>query len=96
MKLSESKMIKLKGIKCDSKGCDYREDIVSADEYESYLNKPCPKCGSNLFTEKDFNAIKNLIRFEQLINTICDIPDGQKLELGLSMDGSGSVAIKDW
>lgn len=40
---------------CDH--CDYKVDSPTGDPNEDssmYLNKPCPKCGTNLLTEQDY------------------------------------------
>lgn len=49
------------GIKCDNPECDYRDDTVKMEDWESYVNKPCPECGENLFTEEDYNKTKNFL-----------------------------------
>lgn len=46
--------LQAKGIKCDF--CDWEDISVTAEQYESYINKPCPSCGDNLLRQEDFNA----------------------------------------
>lgn len=48
-------MMEIKGIKCDNKNCNYENDDVKFEEYPSYINKPCPVCGSNLLTQIDYD-----------------------------------------
>lgn len=55
-------------IKCDH--CSWRDDTVPFEEYPSYLNKPCPHCGANLLTEKDYNKAKRILRFVAILNKI--------------------------
>ena len=45
-------------MKCDALGCDYRTEDVSNETLVTYLNKPCPKCGENLLTDKDFEEFE--------------------------------------
>ena len=56
------------GIVCDNEVCDY---VIPKSEMilplESYVNKPCPKCGENLLTEKDY---KLSINFKKIVNII--------------------------
>lgn len=40
----------ISGIQCDNEDCDFVDDTASFEEYEKWLNKPCPKCGYNLLT----------------------------------------------
>jgi hypothetical protein len=44
------------GIKCDNVHCGYRDDSVLSKDYKDYVDKPCPKCGSNLLTQKDYKS----------------------------------------
>lgn len=39
-------------LKCDADGCDHQEQVE--DMTEDLIDKPCPKCGSNLLTREDF------------------------------------------
>lgn len=53
-------MLQLGGIKCDSPQCFYRDEKVKIEEYEQWVNKPCPICGEILLTEDDLNTVKLL------------------------------------
>lgn len=39
-------------LKCDAEGCDHQEnhEVIGED----LVDKPCPKCGANLLTRRDF------------------------------------------
>ena len=50
--------INISGIKCDSLTCDYYDNNVHVNGYEDWLNKPCPKCGSNLLTNLPIHNTK--------------------------------------
>lgn len=54
-----------KGIKCDNSVCTYEDMSVKREDYLTWLNKPCPKCGDNLLTQKDYDA---LIKLEKIMN----------------------------
>jgi hypothetical protein len=47
-------IIRVGGIKCDNINCDYRNDTIPFSDYAKWVNKPCPKCGENLLTERDY------------------------------------------
>jgi hypothetical protein len=53
---------------CDNPNCNYNvvneSGKVDLKELNTYLNKPCPKCGENLLTEEDY---KNLVRLFKII-----------------------------
>lgn len=42
--------VRVAGLKCDNKECDYQDDTIRYEEYKKYINAPCPKCGHNLLT----------------------------------------------
>lgn len=60
--------IVISGIVCDA--CDYRCDNVQFAEYRKWVNKPCPKCGANLLTEKDYKKCTSIIKKVELANKI--------------------------
>lgn len=58
-------------IVCDNKACDYKVQNPTGDPNEEsvmYLNKPCPKCGDNLFTEEDYMNKKKVLKRVNRIN----------------------------
>ena len=61
------KKLGVMGVTCD--GCDYRETEVSSDDFELYLNTPCPKCGTILVTEKDYQAALKLMKVIKFFET---------------------------
>ena len=58
------------GIKCDTAGCGWHDDSVL--DYPNWLNRPCPNCGGNLLTEKDFAAVENMKLALSKINRWCN------------------------
>lgn len=60
----------IRGIQCDNPKCDFRDMNVKYEDHESWLNKPCPKCGENLLTEKDYKSCKRLIKAIRFFNKI--------------------------
>lgn len=90
---------KIKGIKCDNPSCDYKDETAKLEDYQLWLNKPCPKCGQNLLTEKDFEAVKNLINLVKIINWIMKpfmfLFTKKKTKVSVEMDGTGKVDFKE-
>lgn len=87
----------ISGIKCDNPTCDYTNENVSLNEYETWLNKPCPCCGENLLTEEDFNTVKLMGAMVQLANETAPANnvDEPIVEATIGMNGSGSITIED-
>lgn len=60
--------IKGSGLTCDNKNCDYVDKtVLSTDNLEPFINKPCPKCGENLLTLEDYQLNAKVL---ELINSI--------------------------
>ena len=62
-------------VQCDKPGCDYNvpalelgKDESLADRLREYVNKPCPKCQSNLCTVEDFNEFAHTMKVFKFIN----------------------------
>lgn len=60
--------VKYSGLKCDC--CDYRDDEVKFEEYEKYINYPCPKCREPLLTKEDYQKCLRLIKTVKIANAI--------------------------
>lgn len=58
-------------IECDNPKCTFVVPNVDKDPYnlgEEYLNKPCPKCGENLLTQKDYDDYKRMVSIIKWVN----------------------------
>ena len=64
--------INIEGIQCDAPGCDFVDMSIQVSQYEEYINKPCPKCGANLLTQKDHDTIMALIESVRISNTFTE------------------------
>ncbi len=80
------------GLKCDAAGCDYENDEARFEDYERYLNAPCPKCSANLLTEADLAAVKAIMSgadwLNQMVGDVTEA-DGKVVNIRMDMDGSG-------
>lgn len=89
--------IEVFGLTCDKPGCDYQDDTPSS-EYKSCINKPCPKCGSSLLTQADYDAVlkmqkiadSKIIKFFERIAIFFGSKEVTKKAI---MDGSGKVTF---
>lgn len=59
-----------RGVHCDAAGCDYTDPTAQLKDMRKWLNRPCPKCGANLFTVADYRALKVLGRVFFAINLV--------------------------
>lgn len=85
--------------KCDNPSCDFRDDTVEFQNYRAWLNKPCPKCGANLLTQKDLNAVKTLIKITNIVNWVLKPfikfdKNVEKMTFTAEMNGTGEVKFK--
>lgn len=93
MQLNNAICFDIKGIKCDNVSCDYRDMEVDFDP-EKFLNAPCPKCGSNLFTREDYDSMHKLISFSNEMNKLYVHDVGHVVTRAeLKMNGSGNIEI---
>lgn len=85
------------GIKCDNPNCKWEDMSVKFDP-DYWLNKPCPKCGANLFTPQDYKTMKRIIKIAKVLNIIFwpIVKLSSKKEykrLNVQMDGSGTATF---
>lgn len=41
------------GLKCDAPGCKWVDNTVKFDDFEKWIDQPCPICGANVLTAGD-------------------------------------------
>lgn len=63
------------GIKCDNPNCNYKDMSVPFEDYSNWVNRPCPLCGENLLTEKDYRKCKMAIWATNVANKLFKVPD---------------------
>ena len=86
----------IKGIKCDNETCDY-SDMEAEFIPDKYLNAPCPKCGSNLFTQADYDAIKAQVKLVEMVNDIfpnAAVDNDKYFTAEIKLNGSGKVTYE--
>lgn len=96
MKFSESKIVKVHGLQCDAPNCDYHDDTICADDYEEYLNAPCPECGAPLLTQADLDSLKDMLELEEHLIGLgipLEVPGEPKFSIPLEMNGTGKIEI---
>lgn len=89
--------LNISGIKCDNLSCSYIDESVQMEDYDKWVNKPCPKCGANLLTEADYELVQKVVQATNIVNGC--IPEGTKYSenpvvIEFEMNGSGSLLRK--
>lgn len=70
-KFGQAIALNIVGIKCDNQPiCSWRDDSVRFAEYDKWLNRPCPRCGSNLLTPEDMTTCKTMQTIVSVINFV--------------------------
>lgn len=89
--------INVGGIKCDNKECDFKDMTVLFKDYDKWLNKPCPKCGSNLLTQQDYDAVKELIDIVEIVNDyLPEAKDDEQLyKMRVDFHGNGKAIFSN-
>jgi len=87
--------INIGGIKCDNPNCDFMDMSVKVEDYDKWLNKPCPKCGENLLTDDDYRNVQFLLAMEKIANEIYPkIEDDESIvKATIDMNGTGNIYI---
>lgn len=86
------------GLKCDNPNCDYIDMSIRLEDYEKYLNAKCPKCGSILLTESDFNNVQAMIEIAKVTNGLfagVDLANkGEDKIVRVHMNGTGTMKFE--
>ncbi len=88
------------GIKCDNSKCDFVDQSVRIQDYDKWLNKPCPKCGSNLLTQADYDNVQMLLSLVNIINENYPVTEetqnnfGKYTTISFNFDGSGKMEVE--
>lgn len=94
--MSDGIIAQISGLKCDNAPCNYRDDTISVEEYESYINAPCPECGAPLLTQADYDQVQLILSAVGVVNSLpaATSESEEKATVSFEMNGTGSVNIK--
>lgn len=86
----------ISGLKCDTPSCDYRDDSITLEQYESCIDMPCPNCGASLLTQEDYDQVQKIVGVMNFVNTLpkakADNPN-DTCTVAFEMNGTGNVDI---
>jgi len=57
----EDNLFDIRGLKCDTSGCNWSDMEIPYSEYKERVNSKCPECGSILLTEEEYMECKFLM-----------------------------------
>ena len=86
------------GIQCDS--CDYVDTTIKDEDFEKWLNQPCPKCGENLLTQQDLDNFKAVQVAVEILDKLLDgLPENnegdQTKAFSFSVDTHKTITISE-
>lgn len=82
------------GLKCDNPECDFVDMSIKVEEYESWLNAPCPKCGSNLLTQGDLDTVKMIIALGKLFYAAQDDDNENDKQVAMQFNFNGTDKVE--
>lgn len=80
--MPDEKAIKIKAsnIRCDAEGCNYISGPVTVQAAIQYINKPCPRCGSNLLTATDYWLMRGFLLLVGIFNKIITVKTDKQIQ----------------
>lgn len=82
------------GLKCDNPSCDYQDDSIQLEQYEDYIDYPCPKCGSPLLTQADYDTTIAILKSVKLVENWSkgvdnSVDRNERYKITVQLDGTG-------
>lgn len=93
--MGDNLRVQIRGIKCDNPNCDFSDMTVKYEDYDKWLNKPCPKCGHNLLKQRDYDECKLYMKIASLFNKLPTLP-GRKVKKQMIFDGNGTTTTSKY
>ncbi len=89
--------MEVKGLKCDNPDCGYQDTTVLREEYERYINYPCPKCGSPILTQADYDALLTIEKIENnpVVKIFNKLFPNKKMIVDMHGDGWRNLEIRE-
>lgn len=63
-------ILNLGGLQCDN--CDWSDETILIENYNEWLNKPCPECGANVLTEEDYKNSQTILQAINIVNSMSE------------------------
>lgn len=76
--MNENIKITDSGLICDNPSCDWIDETIKDEDLLDWVNKPCPKCGDNVLTEKDYINLLKLNKIVDYVNLLTEFDNVNK------------------
>lgn len=91
--------INISGIKCDMPNCGWHDDTARFEDYDQWLNRPCPACRGNLLTQRDLDLTRKILArvgwFNRWFGWLTIFTKGGWRQGGrIHMDGTGVARVE--
>ena len=83
----------LNGLQCDK--CDWKDENIPFDEWEEWLDKPCPECGAVVLTHEQLGQVHMMMEIADVMNQL-DIPvdpNDPVVEAQIKIDEDANIKI---
>lgn len=80
------------GLKCDNPSCDYEDKSIQLEQYEEYIDQPCPECGSPLLTQADYDTTMLIIQSVKLAEKLgldTTSKNDETYKMSVQLNGTG-------
>lgn len=67
--------IRFSGLVCDNPECSWKGPHIKYDDWEDYINSPCPECGEVILTSQDFEDARRMISWLNLLEEFSSLED---------------------
>jgi len=96
--MENNTLVKISGLKCDNPNCDYNDPSIKVEDYEKWIDAPCPKCGQSLLTQADYDTVQKILKITKFFS-LFKLPNWMKkrsveCKVECELDGSGKMKIK--
>ena len=58
------------GLKCDNISCNFKNENIKSEDFEFWIDEPCPLCGENLLTKEDYQNVRDLELAVKMTNSM--------------------------
>jgi phage FluMu protein Com len=83
----------LNGLRCDQ--CNWVDENIPLDDFDKWLDKPCPKCGAIVLTHEQLGHLYMMLEIADVMNQL-DIPidpNEPMAEMNLLIDSSANIKL---
>lgn len=89
-------ILNIYGLKCEKASCRFSKRDVKFEDFPKWIDKPCPKCGTNLLTAQEYLRAKMTKEYVELLSeTVAPILETKENLHALSVSFNGRGILKE-